>query len=377
MSQDIRDFVTPACELLALGEPTHLEPAFQSLRNELFARLAELGFRSIAMETDRVAALTVDDFVRAGAGSLDAAMADGFSHRLGELDTNRALVAWMREHNDGRPDEDRLAFHGFDTPTETMSAPSPLRYLEHARDYLGLDHDLASLAGEDERWSSQEALWDATRSPGADPEAGELRSIADDMLTALHARAPELIARTSRAEWYRAGTHLAAGAGLLRYHREAAHRIDETERINRLCALRDVLMARNLLEIRDLEARRGPTLVFAHNRHLQRNRSDMRMGPYHVEWYGAGAIIAPLLDDRYTFVVGSLGRSAALGLDEPEPDTYESVLQARIPTWGLVKAAAVPSAATRTDARPEQGYFPLDEAILDGADGVLHLGDPG
>ncbi|MFL6122085.1 erythromycin esterase family protein [Actinophytocola sp.] len=375
MSQRIQDFVPPSCELLALGEPTHLEPACQLLRNELFGQLVEHGFRSIALETDRVAALAVDDFVRAGVGTLDAAMSDGFSHRFGELDGNRRLVAWMREYNEHRPAEERLAFHGFDAPTETLNAPSPRRYLEHTRDYLGLDLDIAGLAGDDERWNSQEAILDATRSPGATADAERLRGVGDDLLTSLYTRAPELIAKTSRATWLRARTYVTAGLFLLRYHRQSAQRIDETARINRLCALRDAFMAQNLLDLRDTEARRGPMLVFAHNLHLQRNPSHMRMGPYEVDWHSAGAIVAPLLDERYTFIAGSLGRSDALSLHEPEPGTYESFLRDRTTGWRLAKAAAVPSASTRTDPTPEQGYFPLDEPTLDGADAVLYLSD--
>src|SRR5689334_8339564 len=79
MSQDIRKFLTPSCDLLALGEPTHLEPAFGRIRNELFGQLAEHGFRSIALETDRVAALAVNDFVQDGVGTCDAVMTEGFS----------------------------------------------------------------------------------------------------------------------------------------------------------------------------------------------------------------------------------------------------------------------------------------------------------
>ena len=56
---------------------------------------------------------------------LDATMRDGFSHGWGELDTNRQLVAWMREYNENRAEADRLAFHGFDAAMETMNAPSP------------------------------------------------------------------------------------------------------------------------------------------------------------------------------------------------------------------------------------------------------------
>ncbi|HEX8632294.1 MAG TPA: hypothetical protein VF755_29395, partial [Catenuloplanes sp.] len=80
-------------DLLALGEPTHAEPAFPRLRNKILDVLVQHGFRSIALESDRVAALTVDAFVQGGPGTLDAAMAEGFSHGLGQLDANRELVA--------------------------------------------------------------------------------------------------------------------------------------------------------------------------------------------------------------------------------------------------------------------------------------------
>lgn len=188
------DLTDCTAELLALGEPTHFEPAFARLRNDLFARLAEHGFRSIALETDRVAALD-----------------GGFSHGLGEVDANRQLLAWLRQYNE-KADEP-LAFHGFDPPTEMFSAPSPRAYLEHARDYLGLDADIAALAGDDERWSRSEAILDPAQSPGATEEARELRVLADDLLVALHARTPRL-----DAAWWRAKAHVTAGRGLLRYH---------------------------------------------------------------------------------------------------------------------------------------------------------------
>ncbi|WP_200306765.1 erythromycin esterase family protein [Streptomyces adelaidensis] len=377
MSQDIRDFVTPSCDLLALGEPTHLEPAFARLRNDLFAQLVDHGFRSIALETDRVAALTVNDFVEKGTGSLDEAMSAGFSHGFGDLEGNRRLVTWMRAYNEHRPPQDRLTFHGFDAPTETMSAPSPRPYVEHARDYLdpALDSglDLAALVGDDERWSRTEAVLDAAMSPGATPEAEKLRVLADDMLTELYARAPELIAATSRAEWSRTRMHLTAALGLLRYHKQCAQPVEGDVRITRLLATRDSLMAQNLLDIRGAESRRGPTLVSAHNRHLQRNISHMRLADMDLTWYGAGEILSSLVGDRYFFVAGSLGRSKAIDLQDPAPDTYEGILQRRISTWALTPAAELPPARTRTDTTPRQGYFPLDQATLDATDALLHI----
>ena len=269
----------------------------------------------------------------------------------------------MRAYNEDRPPQERLAFHGCDAPTENTSAPSPRGYLEHVRDYLRSDVDIAGVAGDDERWSRTEAILDPAQSPGATPEAGRLRVIADDLLAALHARAPELIAATSRARWVRARTHLTAGIGLLRYHNQAAEPLDQNARIIRLLASRDVLMAQNLFEIREIEARRGATLVFAHNIHLRPGSPD-------AAWFGAGAIVGSVSDERYVFVAGSLGRSEVHGIPEPEPDSYEGVLQGRFPTWGLAKAAEV--TATRTRTNPFHGYFPLDQGLLDAADGVLH-----
>ncbi|MBV8932687.1 MAG: erythromycin esterase family protein [Kutzneria sp.] len=376
MSHDIRDLATAPCELLALGEPTHEEPAFGHIRNELFASLASQGFRSIALETDRVSALAVDDFVQYGAGTLDTAMRQGFSHSygdLGDVAANRRLVAWMREYNQGRPAEKRLAFHGFDAPTENTSAPSPRRYLEFTCDYLGLDLDLASLLGTDERWSRQEAILDPVMSVGDSPEAARLRAIADDLLTSLYTRAPELIAATARTDWFRARTYLATGLGLLRYHKQAAQRIQDSARISGLLAIRAALMAQNLLDIRGIEEHRGATLVFAHNAHLQRNVSTMRIAGMDLDWFSAGAIVGSLLGRRYTVVVGSLGRSESLGLAEPEPNTYEGFLQRRIATWGLTTAAAPTSACTRTDTRLDRHYSPLDRAIVDSADAILHV----
>lgn len=342
MAQDLRDFVTDSHDLLALGEPDHREPAFGRIRNELFAHLAEHGFRSFALETDRVAAFAVDDFVRYGTGTLDTAMAQGFSHGFGEFAANRALVAWMREYNADKPLADRLAFHGIDAPFE-FTAESPRRYLEYAADHLGLDRDIRALAGEDERWARMEAVTDPAQSPGGTPEALRLHAMADDLLGEFHARAPELVPAHGRTRWDRARVHLTTALGLLRYHREAARPGTGSERWSRLGGVRDAIMAQNVLDIRALEVERGPTLLCGHNLHLQRNLSRMPMGDMDLAWYGTGAILASLLGDRYACIVGSLS-------ERPAPGTHD--------TWSLTVAADL---------------LPLERATLEGADAVLHV----
>ncbi|GAA3990027.1 erythromycin esterase family protein [Allokutzneria multivorans] len=367
MSQDINAFVPSSCELLGWGEPTHQEPAFARLRNELLPRLVERGFRSVALEIDRVAALAVNDFVLEGVGTLDEVLRAGFSHDFGLLDGNRQLIAWMREYNDGHPAPERLSLHGFDAPMETMSAPSPRTYLEYARDRLGLDVDFAELVGEDEQWSRVEAVMDPATSVGATAEADQLRVIADDMLTTLHARSPEM----PREEWLRVKIHLGAALDLLRYHKQCARRLAPAERLPLLTATRDTLMAQHLIDIRAIEARRGPTLVYSHNLHLQRSPSTMAMGDNEVTFHSAGAIVASLLGERYRVIASSLGTSATIELPEPEAGTYESLLQSQFCTWGLTTEVA--PGRKRPPFNPMRGYFPIDRTLLDGADVVLHI----
>src|SRR2546422_11104285 len=65
--------------MLALGEPTHGEDALLDLRNELFRQLVEQeGYRTIAIESDCLMGLTVDEYVTVGTGTLDEAMEHGF-----------------------------------------------------------------------------------------------------------------------------------------------------------------------------------------------------------------------------------------------------------------------------------------------------------
>lgn len=362
MSQDIREFISPFTELLAFGEPTHREHAHTWIRNELFEQLAALGYRSIALETCRVRGLLVDDYVKGGPGDLDTVMEEGFSHSFGQWPANRELVAWMREHNADKPEEERLSFHGFDFQTETTSAPSPRPHLEHARDYLGEDVDLTI---DDEKWSRDEAVLDLTQSPGRSEEAIRLREIGTAMLRRLHA------VKIADDAWNRAELHLTAGLSLLQYHRECAEPNPLGVRLTRLCQMRDGVMARNLLEIRRAEAAKGPTFVFAHNAHLQRTNSSMEMGGERIEWFSAGALVAPILGDQYTVVAGTLGRNDTFGLGEPDKATPEGQLQSRFTTWGITEDK--PQGPIRTDTRLEMGYFPLDQHLMDGVDALLHV----
>ncbi|MGW8400571.1 erythromycin esterase family protein [Streptomyces lydicus] len=370
--------------LLALGEPTHGEDTLLDLRNELFRQLVEQeGYRTIAIESDCMRGLVVDDYVTSGTGTLDEVMEHGFSHGWGTSAANRELVRWMRAYNDGRPAPERLRFAGFDGPLEITGAASPRQALTALHGYLTARVDaglfpctaetLDRLLGADDRWTNTAAMMDPARSVGKSAEANELRLLADDLVSLLDEQTPHLITATSRDDWDRARLYGRTATGLLRYHSWMAD--TSPSRMTRLVALRDRMMADNLRAV----AERGPALVHAHNGHLQREKSTMRMGGLPLEWWSAGALVSAHLGEEYAFLATALGTLRHQGVDTPAPDTVEGLLYALPLDRCVVDAPRL--ATVLGDTRPAPrvspwfGYAPLDPAHLAGIDGLVFVKD--
>jgi erythromycin esterase-like protein len=362
--------------LLAIGEPYHGEPAFPRLRNRILETLAGYGFRSIVIESDRAAGLAVDDYVQGRRDDVDLTV--GVSHGWGTHPATGELVDWLRTHNEKLPPGERIAFHGFDAPTEITGAPSPGPILRELCEYLGVPTaDQAVQVGDDGRWTAQEIMFDATRSPGRSPQAAALRGLAEDLRTQLYADAPRLIQDTSTQAWNRARVLATTAIGLLAYHAAMAEPGTQPQRIGRLLAARDALMAQNLLDIVADERDRGPVLVHAHNAHLQWHPSRWATHwdgqDLAARWNGAGSIVSRLLGDRYVYVAGSLGASGPVGLGPPEPGTYEERLG---PQTGIFPPPT--GDGLRERVAELLGYSPLDTGTVETCDAVLHIGsEPG
>jgi erythromycin esterase-like protein len=371
-------------QLLALGEPTHGEDALLDVRNELFRQLAEQqGYRTIAIESDCLMGLAVDDYVTSGTGALEEVMGRGFSHGFGTSAANRELVRWMRTQNDSRPASEHLRFAGFDGPLEITGAASPRQALTALHGYLAarVDADLLPcdaetldrLLGADDQWTNPGAMTDPSQSVGHSAEAGQLRLLADDLVALLGTQTPHLITATSRDDWDRARLYGRTATGLLRYHCWMAGA--SPGRMTRLVGLRDSMMAANLLAI----AERGPALVYAHNGHLQRDKSTMRMGGLPLQWWSAGAIVSAHLGEGYAFLATALGTIRHQGVDTPAPDTIEGILYALPEDRYLIDARPLAAAlgGTRPAPRvsPYYGYSPLDPAHLPGYDAIVFVKD--
>ncbi|MGW1344212.1 erythromycin esterase family protein [Kribbella sp. NPDC002412] len=377
-SATVMELLPDKPRLLGLGEPTHGEEVLLNLRNELFRQLVEQeGYRTFALESDCLMGLVVDDYLSSGEGTLDDVMARGFSHEWGAFPGNRELVKWMRAYNDGRPAAEQLRFAGFDGPLEITAAASPRQSLTALHAYLAAwgDADLLPctaeafdhLLGADDQWTNPGAMLDPSQSIGQTPEAKELRLLADDLAALLDAQAPQLIAVSAPDEWERALLYARTATGLLRYHHWMAD--TSPSRLAWLLAVRDSMMAANLLAIAD----RGPALVSAHNGHLQRNKSSMRLGDQIPEWWSAGAILSAHLGTGYAFLATALGTIPHQGVDTPPPNTIEGLLYPLPEDTYLLDPHQLADLTLVPRVSPWYGYSPLDPAHLTNTDGIVFV----
>ncbi|MGW4940264.1 erythromycin esterase family protein [Actinoplanes sp. NPDC004185] len=373
----------PGTRLLGLGEPTHGVEAFPELRNELFRHLvAHEGYRSITIESDCRAGLIADAYVTDGTGSLDTALSRGFSHGFGASPANRELLRWMRAYNETRSRPERLRFYGFDGPLEVSGPAGPRPAVTALYDYLADHLDLPwsrelldDLLGPDGRWTDPAATMDPARSAGRRPEVLQLRLIVDDLGVLLSTHAPQLTAATSADDWWNADLHARTAAGLLRYHAGMAD--PAPTRVNALMGLRDTIMADNLAAVVARERRRGPTLAFAGNRHLQRDKSHLHFAGLPLQWWSAGAIAGTRLDGEYAFAATTFGTR---GSDVPPPDTLEGVLSTLPYARAVIDPGRLIGALDRelTPRVPrDHTYLALDPATIDRIDAIVFLGTIG
>jgi len=167
----------------------------------------------------------------------------------------------------------------------------------------------------------------------------------------------------------RARLYARTATGLLRYHFWMAD--TSPGRMASLLGVRDSMMAANLLAI----AERGPALVTAHNGHLQRDKSTMRMGGLPREWWSAGAIVSARLGEQYAFLATALGTIRHQGVDTPPPDTIEGLLYALPEDRYLVDPRRLADVTPVPRVSPWYGYSPLDPAHLASNDGIVFVKD--
>src|SRR5262249_18515544 len=120
-------------------------------------------------------------------------------------------------------------------------------------------------------------------------------------------------------------------------------------------------------------------LVHAHNGHLQREKTSMRMGGLALEWWSAGSIVSARLGEGYAVMATALGTIRHRGVETPPPDTIEGLLYALPEDRYVVDprrlAAVLGAVRPAPRVSPWFGYASLDPAQVASYDGIVFVKD--
>lgn len=380
-------------EVFGFGEALHGGEEILLLRNRLFVRLAvKHGFGAIAVESSFPRGRIIDDYVvgRGAGASYEDVAEKGFSHGFGKLAANCELVEWLHDYNVGSAHPVPLRFYGFDSPTEMMSSDSPRQLLYVALDYLtSLDQSageerrkrIDELLGEDSLWENPAVAFEPAKGIGLSAAATALRIEAENLITELKLRRPELTAASDAGRYADAAHYAELARQFLGYHAALARQASNGERLVELLGIRDLMMADTLAYVAARERGRGKVLVFAHNSHLKCGRAQWQLGPDMLAWWPAGAHVREMLGPRYAVIGTAVGTSEANGIGTPESGTLEARLIATpgpirfLPTdrgQGLPKKE-IDALPTRTGSTKNGSYFPLTPQAFTEYDGLIAL----
>ncbi|MFN8668634.1 MAG: erythromycin esterase family protein [Gemmatimonadaceae bacterium] len=264
--------------LLALGETIHLGHEPLAFRNHAIRyAVTQLGFTGVAIESGFTEGEAIDRFIQ-GAGavaSIDSILDAGISYGFSRLPENRALVLWLREHN--QTARHRVHFYGIDQSgvgEADMGGPA------------AFDAALALIASLDpaaaQRHRAALAPFRSRFTVGSYP------SYTPDERRALHAALVALAQSLARDSARYARATSPAAVAMAARHAWAALRLEEafmtsgTEgpRATRTIRLRDSVMAENTKWALQQQGLGGKLVVFAHNGHALNVPLDFpAMGP--------------------------------------------------------------------------------------------------
>ena len=328
------DSLDDAVALLGFGEALHGGKELLVLRNQLFQRLVEAhDYSAIAIESSFLRGPIVNKYVLGrGPASYEELQDTGFSHGFGKFEANRELVEWMRHYNADPAHQRKLQFYGFDSPTDmTTESPHPRQTLHVALDYLSSVDEATGreyrnridpLLEQDAAWENPAAMLDPTQAIGRSPEATALRIETEELISELHVRRPELVAKSDERCYLEAVHYAVMARQLLNFHAALAQTSEKRQAIT--LGIRAAMMAENLAYIVSREQGRGNVLVFAHNSHLKRGKVQWQWGNEAVNWWPVGSHFHELFGRRYAVIGSGVGESPAHGIGQPEAGTLEA-----------------------------------------------------
>ena len=101
-------------KVLGMGEATHGTKEFFNMKAKMFKFLVtQCGYRIFTIEATYGGTLKVNDYVLYGKGDAVSAMKE-MEFWTCDTEEVKNLIEWMKTTNEGKPDQDKLKFYGFD-----------------------------------------------------------------------------------------------------------------------------------------------------------------------------------------------------------------------------------------------------------------------
>ena len=132
-------------KVVGMGEATHGTKEFFNMKAKMLKFLAtRCGYRIFSIEATYGGTLKVNDYVLYGKGNVLSAM-KGMEFWTWDTEEVKDLIEWMRTYNDGKPDQEKLKFYGFDCQSYKGPANALADYVREF-DKQNLDEFLKGLS---------------------------------------------------------------------------------------------------------------------------------------------------------------------------------------------------------------------------------------
>lgn len=251
-------------KIVALGEATHGTREIFQMKHRLLEYLVkEKGFTVFAIEANWPESMAADRYIKTGEGDPRKALKDMYFWTW-QTEEVLAMLEWMREFNKAPGDHPILSFTAFDMQVHDVAAAKVVAFVEQ---HLEADAPAVKEAYEIFKSLPPTAMNDA-RFTGAATMAGKIVTLLDSRPAAT-AEIRQMARTVEQALRKRSP---GAGAGY-----------------------RDEMMAKNFQWVMDVEHPGEKVVVWAHNGHVSKTRSNgyyRPMGNWLNEKYGKDMYVA-------------------------------------------------------------------------------------
>ena len=242
--------------VVSLGEASHGTSEYFSLKDRFVRYLVEHhGFTEFSIEANFAGGRVVDEWVQ-GAGpdtaeAANVALAHTSYHTWDTVEVLE-MIRWMRAYNQGRPEHERVHFHGFDIGGAALAVRQYIQYLQSVEP----DAVAGKLA----------ALGPATGGVAGGDRDGMQREL-DAALAELDANRERYVEASSRREF--AMTRLGLADARRSFGFGPAQAAGES------MTRRDLAMAENCAHILEAAGPGRKLIVWAHNAHVARQTMEV------------------------------------------------------------------------------------------------------